>query len=79
MEDAERKSIPYAWCVDNGVELHGKKLKVNWKWDVERLLAEIGGMKVTVALEKYPTGWWYVVRDLFKDIVELKPVTAKEN
>jgi recombination protein U len=34
----DRKSFPLAWCQENGIELKGKKLRVNYRWDLELLL-----------------------------------------
>ena len=43
IETADRKSIPFDWCVINGIELKGYKMRTNWKYDVKQLLRVIGG------------------------------------
>ncbi len=34
----ERKSIPLMWCEENGIEIPGKKLKVHFRWDLQKVL-----------------------------------------
>lgn len=41
METANRKSIPLAWCEDNGIEIVGTKKKVRWKYDLETFFNQI--------------------------------------
>ena len=38
----ERKSIPISWFEENGTEIEGRKLKVHYRWNVEKF---IGGEK----------------------------------
>lgn len=37
-----RKSILEAWCKTHGVEVKGRQLKVNWRYDVQGLIESLG-------------------------------------
>lgn len=36
-----RKSIPWQWAEQEGIEVHAKKLKVHWRYDVDALLERL--------------------------------------
>lgn len=41
IEGAERKSIPIAWCKENGIEIPGKKKITRFRYDLESLFYEV--------------------------------------
>lgn len=43
IRESGRKSIPFDWAVENGIELKGEKMRTNWKYDVKQMFAIIGG------------------------------------
>jgi recombination protein U len=41
MQDTERKSIPIEWMREKGLKLKQRKLKVNYRYDIENILGKI--------------------------------------
>ncbi|MGG7160215.1 Holliday junction resolvase RecU [Clostridium baratii] len=39
--NAERKSIPVKWCIENGIELEGIKKKVRFKYNLEEFFRDL--------------------------------------
>ena len=39
MVDNERKSFPYIWCEQMGVKLENKKLRTNYRYDLNKMLS----------------------------------------
>ena len=42
MELTDRKSIPISWLIDNGIKIQATKLKTNYKYDISKMIKEIG-------------------------------------
>jgi len=45
METSQRKSIPFTWCEEHGIEIIGIKKKVRYKYDLEKFFGEMDGIK----------------------------------
>lgn len=43
MEKSPRKSIPYIWCKENGIEIIGTKKKVRYRYDLKKFFDSIQG------------------------------------
>ena len=41
MENADRKSIPIQWCIDNGINISGEKKKVRFRYDLNKFFEEV--------------------------------------
>ena len=37
----DRKSLPEFWAIDNGIRVDGRKLQVNWRYDVDGLIQQL--------------------------------------
>lgn len=40
IETAERKSIPFSWCEENGIKIGMQLKKVRWRYDLEKFFNE---------------------------------------
>ncbi len=40
IQTADRKSIPQSWCVQNGIEIPSRQLKVNYRYDIQALVEQ---------------------------------------
>lgn len=43
METATRKSFPFTWCEENGIEIKGIKKRTRWKYDLEKFFNDMRG------------------------------------
>lgn len=41
VDSSKRKSIPIDWCKKNGIEIHSKKIRTNYKYDLKKYFEEM--------------------------------------